>query len=432
MQRKSSRGNPWHDRLGRFCHGPESDTDTWGNPISDEQRQESVLASEMTPNQYHARTLYRNGKITKEEYESAIENNDRFATEEEMAHLFGNADAKKYYSKDTANDPPTPKQKRFAKAIASRLGKELPEENKKAYSEFIADNVDDFYAAKAKKEIPEPKPEPKPVQKPTPKPTGSLKMPTQIGKGQEGAIAFAKECAEAFGADTDMVRFYSKKRGMAKGFVGSRTVDGKCKVVYCSVASVRDKNAQIHTSYHETFHLARNGHDEHIARNRTVIAIEETMAETSAFTMCKENGVESASSSYAVEVVKILPRLKQSEKYKDCKTMSDFGKIFIADRRAGNTTLKEERDIISNGRFSEGAYLAQYDKSASKYVDYAFENVTKPKDHSDREFRAKLSEIYRNGMDKLKEGKPLDKLTGDEKLMVCAAIRRSMEMEGIL
>ena len=46
MKRKSSRGNPWHDAKGKFCHGPEAKVDTWGNPISDEQRQEWVKHSE--------------------------------------------------------------------------------------------------------------------------------------------------------------------------------------------------------------------------------------------------------------------------------------------------------------------------------------------------------------------------------------------------
>lgn len=63
MQRKSSRGNPWHDERGRFCHGPEAKTDTWGNPISDEQRSEAVLSSEQSEEYYQAKTLHRNGEV---------------------------------------------------------------------------------------------------------------------------------------------------------------------------------------------------------------------------------------------------------------------------------------------------------------------------------------------------------------------------------
>ena len=56
--RKSSRGNPWHDALGRFCHGPTATVDTWGNEITDEQRKEYVCMSERTKEEYAKRTVW--------------------------------------------------------------------------------------------------------------------------------------------------------------------------------------------------------------------------------------------------------------------------------------------------------------------------------------------------------------------------------------
>ena len=54
--RRSSRGNPWHDSKGRFCHGPTAEIDTFGNRITDEQRQEAVSSSERTSEEYAERT----------------------------------------------------------------------------------------------------------------------------------------------------------------------------------------------------------------------------------------------------------------------------------------------------------------------------------------------------------------------------------------
>lgn len=71
-RRKSSRGNPWHDARGRFCHGPQAEKDTWGNPISDEQRKEAVCHSEKTAEGYDAQTKFRNGEIDKAEVGGSV------------------------------------------------------------------------------------------------------------------------------------------------------------------------------------------------------------------------------------------------------------------------------------------------------------------------------------------------------------------------
>jgi len=70
--RKSSRGNPWHDAKGRFCHGPTATTDTWGNEISDEQRQEAAKFSEKSEHEYTARTNARIAEREQAERNSAF------------------------------------------------------------------------------------------------------------------------------------------------------------------------------------------------------------------------------------------------------------------------------------------------------------------------------------------------------------------------
>lgn len=86
--RKSSKGNPWHDAKGRFCHGPEARTDTWGNPITEEQREEAVLKSEKSDLEYKARTIARISNYEAEQRKKSFEAivNDDY-TEEDIAVL---------------------------------------------------------------------------------------------------------------------------------------------------------------------------------------------------------------------------------------------------------------------------------------------------------------------------------------------------------
>lgn len=72
MERRSSKGNPWHDAKGRFCHGPEATVDTFGNPITEEQRRESVCRSQQSKEYYDAKTRYRNGEISEEMFKELI------------------------------------------------------------------------------------------------------------------------------------------------------------------------------------------------------------------------------------------------------------------------------------------------------------------------------------------------------------------------
>jgi len=90
--RKSSRGNPWHDAKGRFCHGPTSEIDTFGNPVTEEQRRAAVTSSEKTPEEYAERTLMReiadNHRKHIAEYESRIE---RASSAEELESIANEA-----------------------------------------------------------------------------------------------------------------------------------------------------------------------------------------------------------------------------------------------------------------------------------------------------------------------------------------------------
>ena len=409
--RRSSRGNPWHDARGRFCHGPEAKVDTWGNPISDEQRREAVSYCEAEQAEYQARSEARGVTV-----------------------------GGKYYSKDTANDPPTDKQRRFAKAIAKRLGKELPEETKKGYSDFIGENAKEFYAKKDNR--------PKVIVPAVDTDTeqnnanplgtdvaaGMPKMPTKIKRGKEGATAFARECAEAFGASCDGVFFDSAPMSSADGRVISRIENGSntYHCTNCTVTSKHDKASQVHNTYHEVFHLARNGNscpgDD--TDSKRYEEIEEVKAEVAAIAMCEDNGIDGKSTAYSEIIVSTLPRLKRMKKYENCKTMSDFGKIFIADRRAGNISHEAERIAVSK-RFNEGEYLCQYREEAEKHFDDVYEKVVKKRSRSPK-FRAALLIDFRMGLDRLEMGVPIRNLSRNQRILVGSCIRKAMEKGGIL
>lgn len=63
------------------------------------------------------------------------------------------------------------------------------------------------------------------------------------------------------------------------------------------------------------------------------LQIEETFAESSCHYMVKQLRIdEEISPSYSEKLVEMLPRLKQLDKFKDCVSIADFGKIAWEDR----------------------------------------------------------------------------------------------------
>ena len=189
----------------------------------------------------------------------------------------------------------------------------------------------------------------------------------------------------------------------------------------------------MHNTYHEVFHLARNGKECHKDElvNRRYHEMEETMAEVSASAMTKNVGIDGKSLAYSDEIVRILPRLKKSEEYKDCKTMSDFGKIFIAKRRSNNVSIKSEVEAVSGQRFREGPYLAQYRSKSERHLDLVMDAIVKPKDR-DEYVKGMIKNEFNDAFDLLESGKPMSALSFNQRLVATCCIRREMELGGIL
>lgn len=100
---------------------------------------------------------------------------------------------------------------------------------------------------------------------------------------------------------------------------------------------MRSKEYQIKTAFHESYHAKANFmNSDRLSNTKKWLDIEETFAESSAHFMNKQMGIDKElAPSYAGKIVEMLPRLKQLDKFKNCTTISDFGKIAWEDRLNG-------------------------------------------------------------------------------------------------
>ncbi|WP_271810558.1 phage minor head protein [Clostridium beijerinckii] len=102
-------------------------------------------------------------------------------------------------------------------------------------------------------------------------------------------------------------------------------------------ADVRNNNYKIKTAFHEAYHAKAKGMEsDYFYVKKEWLQIEETFAESSCHYMVKQLGIdEEISPSYSEKLVEMLPRLKQLDKFKDCVSIADFGKIAWEDRLNG-------------------------------------------------------------------------------------------------
>ena len=136
---------------------------------------------------------------------------------------------------------------------------------------------------------------------------------------------------------------------------------------------LRNDNYKLKTAFHEAFHA--KGDNRKSDYNLSVARwthIEETFAESAAHYAAKVIGVNSEiSPSYANHLVKSLPRLKQLDKYKDCNTIFDFGKIAWNDRVNGAAGA-EWSELDKQLKAIDHNYITYAVKN--KYTDYIKDN----------------------------------------------------------
>lgn len=137
----------------------------------------------------------------------------------------------------------------------------------------------------------------------------------------------------------------------------------------------RKKCYQLKTVFHEAYHaLGHNKEVDFVSPEyyfQDWAYMDDVFAECSAHYMMKRMGNKiPIAPSYPDYLVKTLPKLKKLEKFKNCKTIEDFGEIAWKDKLAGKNpswiTLKKELDKVN---VDEDYY--------KKYLDYAKNNKSK-------------------------------------------------------
>lgn len=133
-----------------------------------------------------------------------------------------------------------------------------------------------------------------------------------------------------------------------RGFCGIATTDGKAQITryVLNSADERRTSYQIKTLFHEAYHAANHnrGIDWKTGNFNKIswLEIEETFAETSSHFAAKQAGiVETLSPAYADKLVNTLPRLKQTETFKNARYLHEFGEIAWEKRLNGQSSTWE-------------------------------------------------------------------------------------------
>lgn len=171
--------------------------------------------------------------------------------------------------------------------------------------------------------------------------------------------------------------------------------EGKATITEYVLESTDDRNSvyQTKTLFHEAYHAM--GHDR-LTDMRSLdygsirwLDIEETFAETSSHYAIIQAGInEKISPAYPDKLVEILPRLKQTDKFKKAKTLSDFGEIAWNDRLNGRAStwleLAKEVEAIDHDWIEYSKQYKDYiTKNRDKLMDKMLENMPSNKDFKD-------------------------------------------------
>lgn len=134
--------------------------------------------------------------------------------------------------------------------------------------------------------------------------------------------------------------------------------------------------------------------------------------------------------SYPKRMAEILPRLKKFRKFKECNTISDFGRIVYYERYKGKNAIwipirevifKQELDILEYSK----QYIDYIEKNKSKIFTLIYKNV--PDILSKEEVR----EIIDEGTEIIKNTTSLNNLTDFEKEIFYNVLVSAMKLKGV-
>ncbi len=188
----------------------------------------------------------------------------------------------------------------------------------------------------------------------------------------------------------------SVKKIQARGHCKFNTdADGTVTMTEYALNSQDDRssNYQVKTIFHEAYHAMNHGRKSDMRTGAFSgidwLDIEETFAETSSHYAIIQAGInEKISPAYPDKLVNVLPRLKQTDKFKDAKFLSDFGEIAWNDRLNGTAStwleLAKEVEAIDHDWIEYSKQYKDYiTKNRDKLMDKMLENMPSNKDFKD-------------------------------------------------
>ena len=213
--------------------------------------------------------------------------------------------------------------------------------------------------------------------------------------------------------------------------------EGKATITEYVLESTDDRNSvyQTKTLFHEAYHAM--GHDR-LTDMRSLdygsirwLDIEETFAETSAHYANIQAGFKhKISPSYPDKLVEILPRLKQTDKFKKAKTLSDFGEIAWNDRLNGRAStwleLAKEVEAIDHDWIEYSKQYKDYiTENRDKLMDKMLENMP-----SNKDFKDYMLTDLDNALDKI-DNDDLTGFTGNENMIYSNILVNAMNEIGV-
>ena len=246
----------------------------------------------------------------------------------------------------------------------------------------------------------------------------------------------AKQVLENLGLEDVPV---SVKKASSRGYCRiDIDQEGKATIAEYVLESTDDRSSvyQTKTLFHEAYHAT--GHNR-LNDMRSLdfgsvrwLDIEETFAETSAHYAILQAGInEKIAPAYSNKLVNILPRLKQTDKFKDAKFLSDFGEIAWDDRLNGTAStwleLAKEVEAIDYDWIEYSKQYKDYiTKNRDKLMDKMLENM--PKNDTER-IRGLMLEDLHSALDKVENGE--EWFSGNEQMVYSNILSNAMNEIGV-
>ena len=210
----------------------------------------------------------------------------------------------------------------------------------------------------------------------------------------------------------------------------------KFKTMNLSLNDERNLYYREKTIFHESYHAMLDNKlvDVHFSDVDFIDKwrdIEEVFAESSGHYLSDLVGNKvKLGVSYPERMAEVLPRLKKFRKFKECKTISDFGRIAYYERYKGkNAIWIPIRDVI----FKQELDILEYSK---QYVDYIEKNKSKIftliyKNAPDILSKEEVVEIVDRSTEIMKNTTSIDNLTDFEKEIFYNVLVSAMKLKGV-